>query len=108
MKYKIKHEKELEPEQGATKCKSKHEKADENTDGQVGIETQMVISRSAARYAMYEDDLMLVKRFVLLLSSSSELNYIDNRFVGVTTDDLYKMLLRGVRLLHLCEYDYAD
>jgi len=60
------------------------------------------ISADAIRYALYDEDQMLVRRFVALIMTSSD------KFKEKMSDSFYKMVLRSMRLLHLCDYHYAD
>lgn len=60
------------------------------------------ISPDAARYAVYDEDLVVARRFVSLIHQASP------SFQEKMSDGLYKMVLKTIRLLHLCDYDYAD
>jgi len=86
------------------------------------IEEIIVISPEAARYAHYPCDLVLVSRFAQVLYKSILQDLYADADQGITThveaksrcnqaichDGLYKCVLQGVRLMHLCDYDYAD
>jgi len=56
-----------------------------------------------AKYAHYADDLVLVWRFANVLAESHP-----SADVAVRRDMLYKTVLQGIRLMHLCSYDYSD
>lgn len=82
----------------------------------------IVISPEAAKYAHYPCDLVLVSRFAQVLYKSILQDLYTDADAGITThvearkrcnqaichDGLYKCVLQGVRLMHLCDYDYAD
>jgi len=86
------------------------------------VEDIIVISPEAARYAHYPCDLVLVTRFAQVLYKSILQDLYEDAEKGITTyveakkrcnqaichDGLYKCVLQGVRLMHLCDYDYAD
>mmetsp|Transcript_44429 Transcript_44429/g.81096 ORF Transcript_44429/g.81096 Transcript_44429/m.81096 type:complete len:405 (-) Transcript_44429:267-1481(-) len=62
------------------------------------------ISRDTARYAHhYPDDIDLVLRFTQVLSAVSP-----DAQRKVRHEGMYKLLLQGVRLMHLCQYEYED
>mmetsp|Transcript_18026 Transcript_18026/g.42130 ORF Transcript_18026/g.42130 Transcript_18026/m.42130 type:complete len:365 (-) Transcript_18026:88-1182(-) len=67
------------------------------------ISTGTGISPGTARYARYPDDIDLVMRFTQVLSEVS----LDAQ-QKVRHEGLYKTVLQGVRLMHLCEYEYPD
>lgn len=60
-----------------------------------------------SRYAHYPEDLMLVQRFAAILGQSSDHHTLE-RAEDKVTENLYKLVLQGVQLLHLCDYHYAD
>jgi hypothetical protein len=72
-----------------------------------------------AKYAHHNCDLVLVARFAHILSKtvSEDLEKQEGMSpaaakscieAAVKHDGLYKCVLQGVRLMHLCDYDYAD
>lgn len=87
-----------------------------------GFEELITISPEAARYAHYQCDLTLVSRFVQVLYKSILQDLSGDADKGLLKhsdakkrctqalchDGLYKCVLQGVRLMHLCDYDYAD
>eukprot|EP00928_Gymnodinium_smaydae_P029342 TRINITY_DN22123_c0_g1_i1.p1 TRINITY_DN22123_c0_g1~~TRINITY_DN22123_c0_g1_i1.p1 ORF type:complete len:320 (-),score=56.46 TRINITY_DN22123_c0_g1_i1:116-1075(-) len=60
-------------------------------------------STNTAEYAHYPDDLVIVWRFASILGDISPA-----ALEKVKTEQLYKMTLQSIRLMHLCEYDYTD
>jgi len=60
-------------------------------------------SPETAKYAHFPDDLVLVWRFVTMLAEISP-----DAGRKVRTEQLYKNVLQGVRLMHLCDYNYSD
>mmetsp|Transcript_140017 Transcript_140017/g.447812 ORF Transcript_140017/g.447812 Transcript_140017/m.447812 type:complete len:464 (-) Transcript_140017:166-1557(-) len=61
------------------------------------------IGPEAAHYAQYPDDLVLVSRFArLLVQATPEVAK------KVNHQEFYKRILQGVRLMHLCEFNYSD
>jgi hypothetical protein len=89
-------------------------------------EDMPVISPELAKYAHYQCDLILVSRFAHYLyrsvlqdlleasdfepsmSSEAKKTAAQEAAMAVKHDGLYKCVLQGVRLMHLCDYDYAD
>lgn len=60
-------------------------------------------SRGTARYARYPDDLVLVWRLAeRLVEGNAQAGAV------VRTEKFYKTVLKGVRLMHLCEFSYSD
>lgn len=62
------------------------------------------LSPQMMKYAQYTDDIFLVWRFVTLISSSVSAE--DE--AKVKHEELYKRVMQGVRLMHMCEYNYSD
>jgi len=60
-------------------------------------------SPDTAKYAQYPDDLVLMWRFVNILVERSP-----SAEKKVKHETLYKTVLQGVRLMHLCDYSYSD
>jgi len=60
------------------------------------------------KYAHYKDDVVLVWRFASLIHGFGEAgeNSLENS--SAKHDTLFKKVLQGIRLMHLCEYHYAD
>lgn len=56
-----------------------------------------------AKYAHFQEDLLLVSRFVRVISEGR-----GEHKKKMKHEALYKTVLQGVRLMHLCEYHYAD
>lgn len=56
-----------------------------------------------AKYAHFPDDLVLVWRFATILGELSP-----RALEKVRHDQLFKTVLQGVRLMHLCDYNYSD
>lgn len=63
----------------------------------------MRIGPTAAKYAQYPDDLVLVWRFAGLLAETTP-----SAADKVHHDTFYKTVLQGVRLMHLCDFNYSD
>lgn len=61
------------------------------------------IGPTAAKYAQYPDDLVLVWRFASLLAEATPA-----AADKVKHDLFYKTVLQGVRLMHLCDFNYSD
>lgn len=57
------------------------------------------------KYAHYPEDLVLCWRFIHILGVMSPSAAAGGRFKHQA---LYKAVLQGVRLMHLCNYDYSD
>jgi len=86
------------------------------------IDEIIAISPDSARYAHYQCDLVLVSRFAQILYKSVLQDLFVDADAGLVThaeakkrcyqavchDGVYKAVLQGVRLMHLCDYDYAD
>eukprot|EP00927_Polykrikos_kofoidii_P034232 TRINITY_DN29069_c0_g1_i1.p1 TRINITY_DN29069_c0_g1~~TRINITY_DN29069_c0_g1_i1.p1 ORF type:complete len:317 (+),score=48.81 TRINITY_DN29069_c0_g1_i1:297-1247(+) len=68
-------------------------------------ETKEVIrmSLSVAKNAHFPDDLVLVSRFVTMLGESTP--SVRER---LHQEEVIKTILRGVRLMHLCDFSYSD
>jgi len=62
-------------------------------------------SSETSKYAEFPDDFVLVWRFVGLLSEAAP--SAPSR-EGLRGEPLCRMVLQGVRLMHLCGYDYSD
>lgn len=60
-------------------------------------------SQETARYAQYKDDLVLVWRFTEMLAQANPAAADKIRH-----ETFYKTVLQGVRLMHLCDYNYSD
>mmetsp|Transcript_12522 Transcript_12522/g.33645 ORF Transcript_12522/g.33645 Transcript_12522/m.33645 type:complete len:365 (+) Transcript_12522:162-1256(+) len=56
-----------------------------------------------AKYAHFPDDLVLVWRFANVLGATSPA-----ALAKVKHEQLYKTVLQGIRLMHLCDYHYSD
>lgn len=83
---------------------------------------EIVLSQEVSRYAHYQCDLVLVQRFTSVLyktilqdlyrdAEKGLLSYAEAKkrcVQAIKHDGLYKCVLQGVRLMHLCDYDYAD
>jgi len=54
-----------------------------------------------AKYAHYPDDLVLVWRFTNSLQEFASQDRVQHEL-------FYKTVLQGVRLMHLCDYNYSD
>jgi len=65
--------------------------------------TAISIGPEVAKYAHYEEDLMLVTRFCTMLAEAAP-----SAPSKVKHDQLYKTVLQGIRLMHLCDYEYSD
>lgn len=66
-------------------------------------EERCVISAETAKCAHYKEDVRLVSRFAAILGEPGP-----DVFSKVAHDTLYRKVLQGVRLMHLCEYKYSD
>eukprot|EP00929_Paragymnodinium_shiwhaense_P121458 TRINITY_DN9368_c0_g1_i1.p1 TRINITY_DN9368_c0_g1~~TRINITY_DN9368_c0_g1_i1.p1 ORF type:complete len:368 (+),score=61.45 TRINITY_DN9368_c0_g1_i1:206-1309(+) len=55
------------------------------------------------RYAHFPDDILLVRRYAGLLAEAA-----DAAMPKVHSEQLHRAVLSGVRLMHLCQYDYSD
>lgn len=87
-----------------------------------GEEILVKISPDASRYAHYQCDLVLVSRFSHVLYKGILQDLIKDADAGLLThveahkrcnqavkhDGLCKSVLQACRLMHLCDYDYAD
>lgn len=60
-------------------------------------------SQETARYAQYKDDLVLVWRFANMLVEASPA-----AAEKIKHETFYKTVLQGVRLMHLCDFNYSD
>mmetsp|Transcript_120677 Transcript_120677/g.336730 ORF Transcript_120677/g.336730 Transcript_120677/m.336730 type:complete len:332 (-) Transcript_120677:259-1254(-) len=60
-------------------------------------------SSDTAKYAQYPDDLVLVWRFTNILAEAHPASV-----EMVKQETLYKTVLQGIRLMHLCSYNYED
>jgi hypothetical protein len=60
-------------------------------------------SQETARYAQYKDDLVLVWRFTEMLAEANPA-----AAEKIKHETFYKTVLQGVRLMHLCDYNYSD
>lgn len=71
-------------------------------------EVRQVVRFSAetSRYAEFPDDFVLVWRFVGLLADAGGPSAQTRE--GLRGEPLCRMVLQGVRLMHLCGYDYSD
>eukprot|EP00747_Dinoflagellata_sp_TGD_P040003 gnl/TRDRNA2_/TRDRNA2_140593_c0_seq3.p1 gnl/TRDRNA2_/TRDRNA2_140593_c0~~gnl/TRDRNA2_/TRDRNA2_140593_c0_seq3.p1 ORF type:complete len:338 (-),score=67.35 gnl/TRDRNA2_/TRDRNA2_140593_c0_seq3:190-1203(-) len=67
------------------------------------LDVKITSDAELAKYAHYQEDLMLVSRFVTVISQASP-----SCEPKVKHEALYKTVLQGLRLMHLCDYDYAD
>eukprot|EP00405_Crypthecodinium_cohnii_P008985 CAMPEP_0206427324 /NCGR_PEP_ID=MMETSP0324_2-20121206/4959_1 /ASSEMBLY_ACC=CAM_ASM_000836 /TAXON_ID=2866 /ORGANISM="Crypthecodinium cohnii, Strain Seligo" /LENGTH=453 /DNA_ID=CAMNT_0053892555 /DNA_START=117 /DNA_END=1475 /DNA_ORIENTATION=+ len=65
--------------------------------------SQFRIGPEAAKYAHYPDDLILVARFAKLLVKGTPA--VADK---IRHQDFYKRILQGVRLMHLCDFNYSD
>jgi hypothetical protein len=63
----------------------------------------ITLSPDTAKSAWYPEDVVLVWRFAKLLAEVSP-----EASVKVKQDMLYEPVLKGIRLLHLCDYHYSD
>lgn len=61
------------------------------------------LSLNVAKSAHYPDDLVLVFRFASMLGAFSP-----TAMPTAQQEDFYKTVLRGVRLMHLCDFNYSD
>lgn len=61
------------------------------------------IGPGASRYAKYPEDITLVRRFVKHLVEATPA-----AAEKVQDEAFYKVVLQGVRLLHLCDFEYSD
>lgn len=66
-------------------------------------EAKAEVTAAAAKYAHYDEDLMLVTRFTFFIGEQSP-----GAADKVRHEQLYKTVLQGLRLMHLCDYDYSD
>ncbi|CAE7574489.1 unnamed protein product [Symbiodinium pilosum] len=61
------------------------------------------------KYAHFKDDVVLVWRFASLIHGFAvEVGERSLEKSSAKHDTLYKKVLQGIRLMHLCEYHYAD
>jgi len=61
------------------------------------------------KYAHFKDDVVLVWRFASLIHGFAvEVGEKSIEKSSAKHDTLYKKVLQGIRLMHLCEYHYAD
>lgn len=68
-------------------------------------------SPEIGKYAHYQDDIVLVWRFTNMIKSADEgpqSNSSESAANGSKHDTLYKKVLLGLKLMHLCDYQYAD
>lgn len=61
------------------------------------------IGPDASRFAQYPEDLVLVRRFTTILVEATP-----GAAERVQNDTFYKVVLQGVRLMHLCNFNYSD
>lgn len=68
------------------------------------------LPENIARHAVYEDDVELVERFLVLLdvTSGTAMHKRKRETKHEISEKLAPVLLRAIKLLHLCDYDYAD
>lgn len=77
--------------------------ADEEERARAAEVEPLLLVPETARYAHHKEDLLLVSRFARIISEhSSEAER------KVKHEALFKTVLQGVRLMHLCDYAYAD
>lgn len=88
----------------------------------IDSEEIVAMSPEVSKYAHYQCDLVMVSRFAHVLYkgilqelwSDAEKGLITHAEAkkrcsqAVKHDGVYKTVLQGVRLMHLCDYDYAD
>eukprot|EP00425_Heterocapsa_triquetra_P024233 CAMPEP_0195117656 /NCGR_PEP_ID=MMETSP0448-20130528/114814_1 /TAXON_ID=66468 /ORGANISM="Heterocapsa triquestra, Strain CCMP 448" /LENGTH=320 /DNA_ID=CAMNT_0040154877 /DNA_START=81 /DNA_END=1040 /DNA_ORIENTATION=- len=60
-------------------------------------------TQDTARYAQYKDDLVLVWRFANMLVEASP-----GAADKIKHETFYKTVLQGIRLMHLCDFNYSD
>lgn len=88
---------------GRRSCRAPKERPIENADEADDI---LSCKPEIGKYAHYKDDIVLVSRFAGLVHGFEERT--DPNAPNVKHDMLYKKVLQGIRLLHLCEFHYAD
>lgn len=66
-------------------------------------EVKTVVLPAAAKYAHFEEDLLLLSRFTQILCGGAP-----GAVTKVQNQGVYKTVLQAIRLLHLCEYEYTD
>lgn len=91
------------PARGRRSCRAPKERPIENADEADDI---LSCKPEIGKYAHYKDDIVLVSRFAGLVHGFEERT--DPNAPNVKHDMLYKKVLQGIRLLHLCEFHYAD
>jgi len=110
----------LEAREGSERASASTGSPPKATDPQ--IEEVSSLSPEVSRYAHFECDLVLTLRFTHILYKSILQDVMVDADAGLTTpaeakrrcsmavknDGVYKCVLQGVRLMHLCDYDYAD
>eukprot|EP00440_Ansanella_granifera_P003309 gb/GFBE01003601.1/.p1 GENE.gb/GFBE01003601.1/~~gb/GFBE01003601.1/.p1 ORF type:complete len:389 (+),score=48.12 gb/GFBE01003601.1/:1-1167(+) len=108
---------------GARSCRLPKEKLPEPAEPAeaAGPDEVLCCSPEIGKYAHYKDDIVLVWRFASLIHGSDDgVEQPIERVSGKNGTDkagekgkgshdiLYKKVLQGVRLMHLCDYHYAD
>lgn len=91
---------------GHRSCKVPKERPIENGDEADDI---LSCKPEIGKYAHYKDDIVLVWRFAGLINGfTAELGEKLLENPNAKHDTLYKKVLQGIRLMHLCDYHYAD
>eukprot|EP00437_Effrenium_voratum_P004853 CAMPEP_0181424492 /NCGR_PEP_ID=MMETSP1110-20121109/14674_1 /TAXON_ID=174948 /ORGANISM="Symbiodinium sp., Strain CCMP421" /LENGTH=315 /DNA_ID=CAMNT_0023547655 /DNA_START=86 /DNA_END=1033 /DNA_ORIENTATION=+ len=93
------------PARGTRSCKLPKERPSEHDEA----DDILCCKPEIGKYAHFKDDIVLVWRFAALihgLEQDSEEKGLASP--GVKHDTLYKKVLQGIRLMHLCDYHYAD
>lgn len=88
---------------GRTPKEKKEEEKKEAEIVPATSEETCLISAETAKCAHYAEDVRLVSRFASILGATGPEVYCK-----VAHDTLYRKVLQGVRLMHLCEYKYSD
>lgn len=91
---------------GHRSCRAPKERHLENADEADDI---LSCKPDIGKYAHYKDDIVLVSRFAgLVYGLAEQLGERGSVDPNAKHDLLYKKVLQGIRLMHLCEYHYAD
>eukprot|EP00930_Biecheleria_cincta_P028751 TRINITY_DN20045_c0_g1_i3.p1 TRINITY_DN20045_c0_g1~~TRINITY_DN20045_c0_g1_i3.p1 ORF type:complete len:360 (-),score=54.68 TRINITY_DN20045_c0_g1_i3:104-1183(-) len=69
-------------------------------------------SPEIGKYAHYQDDIVLVWRFANMIKLPDEGGAVESKgsdsAASGSHETLYKKVLQGLKLMHLCDYHYAD
>eukprot|EP00931_Biecheleriopsis_adriatica_P091058 TRINITY_DN6496_c0_g2_i1.p1 TRINITY_DN6496_c0_g2~~TRINITY_DN6496_c0_g2_i1.p1 ORF type:complete len:335 (+),score=64.90 TRINITY_DN6496_c0_g2_i1:151-1155(+) len=103
---------EVAPRPRARSCRlpkeqPQEEEEEEEREPSEGTDV-LCCSPEIGKYAHYEDDIVLVWRFASLIQGASAEFPVGGAELEKKNDTLYKKVLQAARLMHLCDYHYAD